>query len=488
MIKRAPTLGRLAVMTVFVLSCFGLLLYLWIAFGGSSPLKPQGYQFKVRFPEAVQLANQGDVRIAGVPVGKIVRVEPAGDNRTEATIQMRSRYAPVASDMRAILRAKSLLGETYVELTPGKGSAPKVPDGGMLANGAVAKTVELDEVFRTFDAKTRRDWQVWAESQAVGVAGRGEAINAAFGNLPGFVTGFDELLRKVNAQERAVMRAVDSTGVVFSSISARDGELRGLITDSNKLFKTTAARDDDLADIFRALPRFEYESRITLPKLTAFAKRAQPIVEDLQPAASEFAPTFNSLSELAPEFRSFFTRLPPLITATKRGVPAFESVMRELPPLFEDFQPFLRNLNPSIEHIDQNKREVTALIANGTAATLGRDLNLPRTKNPVQYLRTGNPNGPQALSFFPRPLGSSRQNGYPAPGSVRPGDMKVLNPATCNNGDAGPPESADPESLTPLIPVYALRTTTRDIARPGCQAQGNYPGHSTIYPQLRAEP
>jgi hypothetical protein len=38
--KQAPTLGRLLVMVGFALSCFGLLLFLWLAFGGPIPLKP----------------------------------------------------------------------------------------------------------------------------------------------------------------------------------------------------------------------------------------------------------------------------------------------------------------------------------------------------------------------------------------------------------------------------------------------------------------
>ncbi len=43
--KNAPTFGRLAAMTIFALSCFGLLLFLWLAFGGPIPLKPEGYLF-----------------------------------------------------------------------------------------------------------------------------------------------------------------------------------------------------------------------------------------------------------------------------------------------------------------------------------------------------------------------------------------------------------------------------------------------------------
>ena len=58
-------------MVIFALSCFGLLLFLWLAFGGPIPLKPKGYRFQRRFAEATQLAKEADVRISGVPVGKV---------------------------------------------------------------------------------------------------------------------------------------------------------------------------------------------------------------------------------------------------------------------------------------------------------------------------------------------------------------------------------------------------------------------------------
>src|SRR5687768_15950771 len=130
--KQAPTLGRILVMAGFALSCFGLLLYLWIAFGGSAPLKPRGYQFQVNFPEAAQLAQQADVRISGVPVGKVVTLELGPGETTAATIQLDERYAPIPRDARAILRQKTLLGETYVELTPGLKANGTLPEGGTL--------------------------------------------------------------------------------------------------------------------------------------------------------------------------------------------------------------------------------------------------------------------------------------------------------------------------------------------------------------------
>ena len=60
--KSAPSPGRIAVMAAFALSCFGLLLFLWLAFGGPVPLKAEGYRVKASFAEATQLAKEAEIR------------------------------------------------------------------------------------------------------------------------------------------------------------------------------------------------------------------------------------------------------------------------------------------------------------------------------------------------------------------------------------------------------------------------------------------
>ena len=51
--KQAPSVGRILIAVGFTLSCFGLILFLWIAFGGPVPLKPQSYRITAYFPEAI---------------------------------------------------------------------------------------------------------------------------------------------------------------------------------------------------------------------------------------------------------------------------------------------------------------------------------------------------------------------------------------------------------------------------------------------------
>jgi phospholipid/cholesterol/gamma-HCH transport system substrate-binding protein len=185
--KQAPSIGKLVAMSAFALSCFGLLLFLWLAFGGPIPLKPKGYRMEVSFREAQQLAQQADVRISGVPVGKVQSTEANKDTGTTvATLEIEEKFAPIPRDTRAMLRQKTLLGETYVELTPGNEGSGMLAEGDRLPVGAVAPTVEVDELFRTFNPEQRRNFQIWMQQLALATSGRGRDISETIGNLAPF--------------------------------------------------------------------------------------------------------------------------------------------------------------------------------------------------------------------------------------------------------------------------------------------------------------
>src|SRR5947208_1188126 len=242
--KQVPSLGKILVMVDFALSCFGLLLFLWLAFGGPTPLKPKGYRFTVSFGEATQLAHEADVRISGVPVGKVKDIQTnSKTGRSDAEIELKPEYAPLPSDARAILRQKTLLGETYVELTPGTAGAPKLREGGTLRESQVSSTVQLDEILRTFDKPTRQAFQTWMQEQARGIGSYGRDLNDALGNLAPFAEDTAHVADILNRQSGAVRSLISNTAVVFDAISARDGQLRSLILNANKVFQTTASRD-----------------------------------------------------------------------------------------------------------------------------------------------------------------------------------------------------------------------------------------------------
>src|SRR5919112_3018084 len=122
MVTQSPPRAAILAAIVFILASIGLSLFVWNSLGGGLPLSPKGYRFHASFENASQLQGNADVRIAGVDVGRVIEVEPEG-LRTDATIEIDSRYAPIPEDTRAILRQKTLLGETFVMLTPGSRDA-----------------------------------------------------------------------------------------------------------------------------------------------------------------------------------------------------------------------------------------------------------------------------------------------------------------------------------------------------------------------------
>ena len=291
--KAAPSFGRIAAMVVFALSCFGLLLFLWLAFGGAIPLKPQGYRFQTSFAEATQLATRGrraDLRRAGRAASR--RSSPTRRRAARSwSSSSHSRYAPLPSDARAILRQKTLLGETYVELTPGSADAEPIPEGGSLPESQVSPTrSQLDEIYRTFDAETRRGVpDLDAGAGARRSSGYGRDLNDALGNLGPFAEDAAELVDILNRQEGAVTSLISNTGVVFEALTERDGQLRSLIENSNRVFQATASRDERAqGGVHRAA---DVRARVaqTLERLAEFAVDTDPLITQLRPAARELS-------------------------------------------------------------------------------------------------------------------------------------------------------------------------------------------------------
>ena len=279
-IKETPSPGRILAMVAFAFSCVGILLFLWLSFGGPVPLRSEGYRFKVAVPEATSLAVESDVRISGVNVGKVKSKELSpGGNRTLLEVEIKPRYAPLPRDLRAILRQKTLLGETYLEISPGDSSGPKLADGGRVADAQVQPTVELDEIFGVFTPRTRKAFQQSGAEFAKAFSGRrGQALNDSLGNLEGTATAGERLLSVLNDQRTDLRRFVRNGSVVLGALNDRRGALRGVIVNSNDTFGALASRDRELSETIAILPTFLRESRATLKRLERFTDNSEPVV------------------------------------------------------------------------------------------------------------------------------------------------------------------------------------------------------------------
>jgi len=408
--KTAPTTGKILTMVLFALSCFGLLLFLWVSFGGPTPMKSRGYRINVAVPEAAQLGLEADVRIAGVSVGKVRKkdLDPVKhSNRTIATIELHHRFAPLRSDARALLRQKTLLGETYLELTSGSPNAKPIAENGWLADARVAKSVELDEILGAFDKPTRTALQVWQQGLAKAGEGRGRDLSDALGTLPRFAESGNAVLGVLDAQSGALQRLVKNTGVVFGALSENEAQLRNLVVNAGATFETTSARQDALAETFKVFPTFLAESRATFADLEGFARNTDPLVQDLRPAVRDLTPTLRDVRALAPDLENLFRRLGPLVTASEKGLPALRETLDGVTPLLGQLQPFLEQLNPILQWLEYHQRTVADFISNGAVALMD---TVPT--------RTADERGHYLRQFGPKGLGTialSTQRGAMSP-------------------------------------------------------------------------
>jgi phospholipid/cholesterol/gamma-HCH transport system substrate-binding protein len=439
----------MAAMLLFTLSCFGILLFLWLAFGGALPLKPNSYRFTVSVPEATTLAQEADVRLAGVNVGKVKSKElDRGGNRTSIEVELQNRYAPIPKDTRAILRQKTLLGETYLELSPGHRSAGMLPDGARLPNSHVEPTTQLDEIFSAFDSRTRAAFRRWVHELATAIGhGRSQDLNDALGNLSGFSVDGAKLFKVLDEQDIAVRHLVRNTGRVFGAINERRGALRELTVNASNTFAATASRDKALAATFAIFPTFLDESKATLARLQRFAGHTKPLIDELRRPADDLGPTVRDLGHLAPNLVRLFHNLPPLITASRRGFPALEQTLRGAEPLLEALHPFFRELNPILSYLNYQQATVAGFLTNA-GFNLAAKPGGKRVQEQILAV------GPDSFQKFTTRPPYERGNAYLAPNALlRAYSLGTIESFDCNpaGGELKQPIDSGPQKQAPCF-------------------------------------
>lgn len=416
--KQAQTIPRMAAIIGFTASCFAVLVYMWLTFGGPVPLKPEGYRFNAVFTEAPLLVSEADVRIAGLNVGKVKKVSRAPNGGVVAEIELDQRYAPLGSNARAILRPKSLLGQTYVELSPGTRGRP-LPEGETLRADQVKESVEIDELLTLYDEETRDNLQGWLRELATAIdKGRGEDLNAALGNLPGFVATGSDLLRVLDEEEPSLRRLVRNSGVTLGALNERRGQFRDLIVNADRFFDTVASRNERLSEIIEILPTFLDETRTTVARLEEFSVDTRPLVRDLQPVATDLQPTLRDVGKLAPDLERLFRNLGPLIDEAPRNLPRGAAFLRGTVPVFENLHPYLQELNPIISFLNYYQEQVSDFIMNGSGSISGTLPALPG-QGPRHYLRQMSVINSRGLAFNSQRQSFDRGNSYPSPNYLK---------------------------------------------------------------------
>jgi virulence factor Mce-like protein len=429
MVTQAPRRSSVVIATAFILSCIGLMIFVWTQFAGTIPFAPAGYRIHAVFPETGQLVSGADVRISGVNVGKVTKVQPEGVNSL-VTMDLKQQYAPVPSDTHAVLRLKTLLGEGYIQLSTGTGSGTKLPDGGTIPRDHVQPTVSLDQALNSFDTPTQKALQQFLNGSFEALAGRGQDLNFAIGNLDPTLTGLNALVGALNQQQGNVRSLVSNLGAVLSTLGSRSADLQSLVTAGDQVFSATAARNAALTQTVDRLPAFMAELRTTLTTLNGTLGLAKPDLAAIKSGAPLVRPALSELVSLSGPALSLLHQAPHLLALTNRALPAISKFTVAFNGVLDPLLAAARQIVPIINYVQLYPREITAAFGN-----LAADLNAsaPSSSGLIHYLRAAlTLNNEGLLGQTQRPS-TNRHNPYITPGGLANIARGGLQSSDCNN-------------------------------------------------------
>ena len=437
MVTQAPKRSAVFAALAFTLSCVGLIFFVWTQFGGTIPFSPQGYRVHALFKETGLLVPNADVRISGVNVGKVQTVQARGVY-SYVTMDIQPQYSPIPTDTRAILRQKTLLGEAFIALSTGSKNAPKLHDGGTLPSAQIENTQALDQVLGSFDRPTQKNLQALLNGTAEALAGRGQDLNDAIGNLDPAVTEFGAVVGALNEQQANIRRLINDGATVLTTIGSRSSDLQSLITAGDQVFAATAARDTALTATVNALPPFLAQLRSTLLRLNTTLGIARPSLAALRPVAPLLTPALTEVIQLSGPAVTLLHEAPALLGDAIRALPSIKRFSVAFKPALNAILPAARELAPVISFISLYRLELVGAMANLTADLQASAVAhttsdaLGYAPGTAAYLRAISMVGRESIFGQSIREPTNRNNTYYAPGQLANLPSGLLS-ANCNN-------------------------------------------------------
>ena len=174
------------------------------------------YDLKANLPNAQQLVRGFDVRIGGARVGLISEIDPRrredGSTYAQVTMKLDKQLEPLPAGSTLRVRPRSALGLKYIELQPGPEGGETLPAGSTIGVQDVRPTVELDEFFNMFDAKTRVGQRNSLDGIGGGLAGRGQDLNTAIEAFVPLVTDLEPVARNLSSPDTRLGRFFKALG------------------------------------------------------------------------------------------------------------------------------------------------------------------------------------------------------------------------------------------------------------------------------------
>jgi len=284
-----------------------------------------------------------DVRIAGANVGRIVDVSVTADRRARVAMEVEERFLPFRTDATCTVLPQSLIGERFVDCTPGTPDEPTLePRDGLPATVPIDNTtspVDLDLVVAMLGEPQNVRLQLLLNEIGAGGAARGPEISRAIRRANPALQEIRTTLDTLERDRDALARAVEASGDVLAALDTGRRDLAGFVTETGRFLGTTAAASGDVDRTLQRLPGALRRLRPALQELRSLGRDATPAVRDLRRASPDLTELMRASGPLSDAARPTLVRLaraarviPPKLRRSRPRVTALGGALRSLTP------------------------------------------------------------------------------------------------------------------------------------------------------------
>jgi phospholipid/cholesterol/gamma-HCH transport system substrate-binding protein len=222
---KSASILRLGALIIAVALIAGALAVLW---PGTGQRRLTAY-----FTSTVGLYPGADVRILGIPVGRVTSVTPVGRSvRVELTYDARQR---IPANAQAVIVNQSLVADRYIQLTPVFRGGPVLADRATLPISRTAVPVEVDQVAGSLNDLNK----------ALGPSGAN--ANGSLSRL--LQVGADTL----DGQGADVRQTISDTSRMLSTLSEDRGDVAATIENLRQITAALAANDRQIEQFTKNL-------------------------------------------------------------------------------------------------------------------------------------------------------------------------------------------------------------------------------------------
>src|SRR4051812_47542882 len=284
--------GMIGIVVIALITFFGFTRY--------NPFK-HPFQLKAAVRSANNLQRNSPVRIAGVNIGKVKKVEAIKGGGAIVTMEIEKPGLPIHKDAQLKVRPRIFLeGNFFVDIQPGSPSAPVLEDGETVGPSQTAAPVQFGDLLAALQSDTRSDLQVFLKEYSKGLQGKGAAGLNEFLRTGGSAFRNGAIVSDAALGEeptRDIQRLLKGQAKVSRALVTDESALKNLVTNFNVTAGAFAREDVALE---AAVPALRDTLRVgrpalgslnaALPTLRVFAVEALPGVRSSDPTLREAQP------------------------------------------------------------------------------------------------------------------------------------------------------------------------------------------------------